>query len=145
MSHGKQNRRRSFCLCSWCSDNLLQNQWCKLTLTSWFWATKVYLQASKNSKICLFGCSNGQATSWKANFENYSRYSLIKWYQFLSVQNRMTNTSFHLRHMFLLPIHSYKSHTTYLNLRSHHLVNNKCNRVKGQHWRWLMYALCKFL
>ena len=58
-------------------------QWCNLTFSRRFWATKVCLRASKISKICLFGCPTGWATSWKANFENYSRYSLIKWYQFL--------------------------------------------------------------
>ena len=28
---------------------------------------------------------------------------------------------------------------------SHHQVSNKCNRVKGQHWRWLIYAPHNFL
>ena len=28
---------------------------------------------------------------------------------------------------------------------SHHQVNNKCNRVKARHWRWLIYALSNFL
>ena len=56
------------------------NQWCNLTLARHFWATKVCLWASKTSKICLFGCPTGQATFWKANFENCSGYSLIKWY-----------------------------------------------------------------
>ena len=50
-----------------------QNQWCNLTLTWRFWATKECLWASNISKICLFGRSTRQATSWKANFENYSR------------------------------------------------------------------------
>ena len=61
------------------------DQWCNLTLTRWFWGTKVCLQVSKISKICQFGCLTGQATTWKADFENFSRYSLIKWYQFLSI------------------------------------------------------------
>ena len=30
-------------------------------------------------------------------------------------------------------------------LESCHLVKNKCNRVKGWHWRWLIYALHNFL
>ena len=60
-------------------------QWCNLTLASRSWATKVCLQASKVSKICLFGYPTGRANSWKANFEICSRYSLIKWYQFLSI------------------------------------------------------------
>ena len=29
----------------------------------------------------------------------------------------------------------------YSSLMPHHQVNNKCNRVKGLHWRWLIYAL----
>ena len=44
--------------------------------------TRVCLRASKISKTCLLGCPTGQATSWKANFENCSRYSLIKWKSF---------------------------------------------------------------
>ena len=60
-------------------------QWYNLTLAPRFWATKVCLQASKISKICLFGHPTGRVTSWNANFENCSWYSLIKWYQFLSV------------------------------------------------------------
>ena len=50
----------------------------------WFWMTKVCLQVREIPKICLFGCLTGWATSWKANFENYSRSFLIKWDQFLS-------------------------------------------------------------
>ena len=37
-----------------------QNTVCNLT---WFWATKVCLQASKVSKICLFSHPTGRATS----------------------------------------------------------------------------------
>ena len=54
------------------------SQWCNLTLARRFWATKVCLWTSKIFKICLFGCPTRRAVSWKANFENYSRYSLIK-------------------------------------------------------------------
>ena len=61
------------------------SQWCNLKLAPRFWTTKVCLQASKISKICLFGHPTGQATSWKANFEICSRYSLIKWNEFLSI------------------------------------------------------------
>ena len=57
---------------------LLVCQWCYLTLTWRFWVTKVCLWLSKTSKICLFSYPNGGATFWKANFENFSRYSLIK-------------------------------------------------------------------
>ena len=61
------------------------DQCCNLTLVLWFWATKVCLWVRKISKICLLGHLTGRATSWKANFENYSRYYLIKYYQFLSI------------------------------------------------------------
>ena len=74
--------------CIWWAQHVeivFYQQWCNQTLARWFWATRMCLRASKNSKICLFGYQAGCATSWKANFENYSRYSLIKWYQFLSV------------------------------------------------------------
>ena len=57
----------------------------------------------------------------------------------------MSNTSFHFRHMLLLSAHSSQSHATSCSsLMSHHQVNNTCNRVKGQHWRWLIYALRHF-
>ena len=57
------------------------NQWCNLTLSRRFWATKVCLWASKYSKICLFNYPTERATFWKANFKNYFKYFLIKWYQ----------------------------------------------------------------
>ena len=57
----------------------------------------------------------------------------------------MSNTYFRFRHTFLLSVHSSQSHATWcLNLMSHHWINNKCNRVKGWRWRWLIYALCNF-
>ena len=59
-----------------------------LTLVRRFWATKVCFRASKISKICLFGRPTGRVTSWKSNFENYSRYLLIKWYKFLLIQKQ---------------------------------------------------------
>ena len=64
------------------------------------WATKICLPTSKISKLCVFGRPISWVTSWKANFENYSRYSLIKWYQFLSIWlliniYSMSDTSFH--------------------------------------------------
>ena len=109
-------------------------QWCNLTLARWFWTTKVCLQASKISKICQFGHPNGQVTFSKANFENYSRYSLIKWYQFLSILYNLSNTSFSFRHTFLLSARSSQSHATSCSsFMSHHWDNNKCNRVKGEH------------
>ena len=64
-------------------------QWCNVTLARRFWATKMCLWASKISKIRLIGRATGQVTSWKVNFENYSRYLLIKWYQFLSVNTAL--------------------------------------------------------
>ena len=64
---------------------ILELQWYNLTLAWWFWVIKVCQQVSKISKICLFGCLTGWATFWKGNFENYSRYSLIKWYLLLSI------------------------------------------------------------
>ena len=60
-------------------------QWRDLTLVQRFWATKVCLWASKIAKIRLFGRPIGRVTSWKAKFENYSVYSLIKWYQLLPI------------------------------------------------------------
>ena len=120
-------------------------QWCNLTLAWWFWVTKFCLQVSKISKICWFGLLTGRATFWKASFENYSRYSLIKWYQFLSTLNSMSNTSFHFRHMVLLCAHSSQSHATLcLSLMPLHRDSNKCNIVKGWHWRSLIYALYNF-
>ena len=114
---------------------------CNLPLTQGLWATKVYLRASKVSKICLFGHQAGQATSWKANFENYSRYSLIKYYQLLSIQYSMSNMSFRFKYTFLLSACSSQSHaTSCLSLMFHNRVNNKRNRVKGRRWRWLIYV-----
>ena len=114
---------------------------CNLPLTQGLWATKVYLRASKVSKICLFGHQTGQATSWKANFENYSRYSLIKYYQLLSIQYSMSNMSFRFKYTFLLSACSSQSHaTSCLSLMFHNRVNNKRNRVKGRRWRWLIYV-----
>ena len=63
----------------------LIKQCCNLTPACRFWATKVCLWASKIFKLCLFGRMIGQATSSNTNFENYSRCSLIKWYQFLTI------------------------------------------------------------
>ena len=58
----------------------------------------------------------------------------------------MINTSFRFRQTFLLSARSSQSHTTSCSsLMSHHQVNYKCNRVKGQHWRWLIYELSNFL
>ena len=58
----------------------------------------------------------------------------------------MSNTSFRFKHIFLLSAHSSQCHATLCaSLMSHHRVNNKCNRVKGQRWRRLIYALRIFL
>ena len=57
----------------------------------------------------------------------------------------MSNTSFCFRRKFLLSAHTSQIHaTSCLSLISHHQVNNKCNRVKGQHWRWLTSAYVIF-
>ena len=72
----------------------LHMQWCNITLAQWFCVTKICLQLSKITKICLFDHLTGWATSWKANFEDYYRCYLIKWYQFLSIKCSMSNTSF---------------------------------------------------
>ena len=46
----------------------------------------------------------------------------------------------------LLSYCSYQSHATLgLSLMFHHWVKNKCNRVKGRCWIWLIYAICIFL
>ena len=119
---------------------------CNLPLTQGLWATKLYPRASKVSKICLFGHQTGQATSWKANFENYSRYSLIKYYQLLSIQYNMSNMSFRFKYTFLLSACSSQSHaTSCLSLMFHNRVNNKRNRVKERRWRWLIYVPHNFL
>ena len=53
---------------------------------------------------------------------------------------------FFFRHMFLLSAWFSQSHTTSCSsLMYNHQVNNKCNRVKGWRWRWLIYALHIFL
>ena len=111
-----------------------------------FWATKACPRVSKNSKICHFGRPTGRTISWKANFENYYGYSLIKWYQFVSAYYSMSNSSFRFTHTFLLSAGYSQSHATWCSsLMFHHRVNNKCNRVKGWRWRWLIYAQHNFL
>ena len=56
----------------------------------------------------------------------------------------MSNTSFCFRHTSLLSTRSSQSHNKCTSLMSHHWVNNNCNKVKGQHWRWLIFALHDF-
>ena len=47
----------------------------------------------------------------------------------------MSNTSFLFMHMLLLSACSSQSHATkFSTLMSYHQINNKRNRVKGQHW-----------
>ena len=86
---GSRDHKGFFSFCTWyllCLDQskhkrklhkLIMVQWYNQTLSRWFWPAKVCLQASKISKIYLFRCPAVRVTSWKANFENYSRYSLI--------------------------------------------------------------------
>ena len=71
---------------------------------------------------------------------------MIKRYQLLSIYHSISNTTLHFRHSFLLSASSSQNQvTSYSSLLSHHQVNNKCNRVKGQHWRLLIYILHNFL
>ena len=45
----------------------------------------------------------------------------------------------------MLPACSSQSHiTSCLSLMSHYWVNNKCNSLKQQPWRCLIYNLCNF-
>ena len=61
--------------------------------------------------------------------------SNIGWKNFVSFQAKV-----------LLSARSSQIHaTSFSSLMSHHRVNNKYNRVKGQHWKWLAYTLCNFL
>ena len=77
----------------------------------------------QNMSVCL---PDWVSNFLKSNFENYSRYSLVKWYQFLSVEYSMSNTSLHFRHMFLLSACSSQNHATSCSsLMSHYWVNIK--------------------
>ena len=58
----------------------------------------------------------------------------------------MSNTSFPFRNMLLLSARFSQSHpTSCSSLMFYHWVSNKCDRVKGHHWRWLIYAPSNFL
>ena len=53
---------------------------------------------------------------------------MIKWYQFLSIEYSLSNTSFRFRHTFRLSVRSSQSHATSCSsLMSPHRVNIKCN------------------
>ena len=112
-------------------------QWCNLTPVWWFWATKVCWRSSKITKICVFGCPTWWVTFWKANSENYSRYYLIKWYQFLSISYSMSNTSFRF-----MPHHAWVS---CLIIRLTINAITLTITVKGWCWRLLIYAIRNFL
>ena len=84
----------------------------------------------KISKICVFGRLTWRVTFWKANFENYSRYSLIKWYQFFG----MSNTSF-----CFMPHHAQISCLIIIGLTINAITVTIT--VKGWHWRLLIYVL----
>ena len=71
------------------------------------------LGASKTSKMCLFG-----ATSCKANFENYSRYSLIKWFQFLYSMS-MSNT---VLYRYIIQHEQYYLITLLMDLRNNFFI-----------------------
>ena len=63
-----------------------------------------------------------------------------------SSQYKMSNTSFHFRHSFLLSAHSSQSHTTsYLSLMPHDWVNNKCKWSKRLTLKMANYAINNFL
>ena len=81
---------------------LTNNQWCNLTLSRPFWATKVCLRASKIPKICLFGCLTEWTTFWKANFKNYSRYFFDKMVSIFIQHDQysMSKTLFRFRQWF---------------------------------------------
>ena len=102
------------------------SQWCNLTLARRFWTTNICLWTSKILKYIYL----------VAQLVEHDQYFF--WYS-------MINTSFPSRHTLPLLAHSSQNHATSCSsLMSHHRVNNKCNRVKGQHWRWLIYALHNF-
>ena len=93
------------------------NQCCNLALAWRFWATKVCVRASKIPKLCLFGCPTDRATSWKANFKNHSRNSLIK----VSI---LINLIQHKQHFFSFQTHvtavcAFLSKTRHIILESH--------------------------
>ena len=68
---------------------------------------------------------------------NYSRY-LDK------IVSILINIIQHEQYFFLFQTH-VSAVISCSSLMSHHQVNNKCNRVKARHWRWLIYALSNFL
>ena len=118
-----------------------------LTLSRQFWG--VCLRESKIFKICLFIYPTERAVFWKANFTNYSRNLFIKWYQFLY---SMSNAAWAIL-CFISgkgsPVCLSLPKSCHIMLKSHVSLiinnNNKCNRVKGEHWIWLTYTLCRFL
>ena len=77
-----------------------------------------------------------------------SKFWKLFWIFFDKMVSILMNIIQHEQYFFsfLLSAHSSQSHTTScLGLMSHHRVNNKCNRVNGWGWRWLIYALCHIL
>ena len=117
------------------------SHWCNLTLVRRLWATKWCLWASKICKTCQFGRPTGRATSLKANFELYCKYTLIKWYQFLWCNTAWATFLSVWPHISGVRLFFSKS----CNIMLEHRVNNKSSRVKGRHWRWLIYCLRNFL
>ena len=68
----------------------------------------------------------------KRKFENYSRYSLIKWYHFFSMSNTSFRFTLHHARVSCLIIRLTRNATTVIT-------------VKRQRWILLIYALHNFL
>ena len=96
------------------------------------------LTASKISKICLFGRMTGLATSLFKIFFDKMVSILIN-----IIQHEQYFFSFQAK--VLLYASSSQSHATSCLSLSYYPANNKCKRVKGRRWRWLIYTLCNFL
>ena len=76
---------------------------------------------------------------WASNF-----LKIKFWKLFLIFFDKMVSILIiqHEQYFFLWAIFHAKLCSS---LMSHHQVNNKCSRVKGQHSRWLIYALHNFI
>ena len=90
------------------------------------------------------------ALDWVSNFLKSKFWKLFQIF-FDKMVSILINIIQHEQYFFsfqahvLLSSHSSQSHATLCSsLMSNHQVNNKCNRVKGRHWRWLIYTLRNF-
>ena len=70
---------------------------------------------------------------WMSNFLKSKFWKLFK----ILLDQMVSIIISIIQHEQYFPFHA----TSCSSLMSHRRVNNKCNRVKGQHWRWLSYAL----